>query len=157
MRVGIVADSHDNLPQIRKALDFFRDEGIETVLHAGDFVAPFALKPLVESGLRLIAVFGNNDGEREGLWKLLPALQEGPVSFGLGGKKFVMAHDIAALSKPERTAADIVVVGHSHEAQIEEDRGQIIINPGELGGWLGGTSTLAVLDVDGAQAEIRTL
>ena len=44
MRIGVMSDSHDNLPMIRKAIRLFTDENAEAVLHAGDFIAPFAVK-----------------------------------------------------------------------------------------------------------------
>jgi putative phosphoesterase len=41
MIIGIISDSHDNLTQIKIAVDIFNREKVELVLHAGDFVSPF--------------------------------------------------------------------------------------------------------------------
>lgn len=48
MRIGAMADTHDNLPMIRRAVEAFNAEQVELVIHAGDIVAPFALRPLDE-------------------------------------------------------------------------------------------------------------
>ena len=66
MIVGLMADSHDHLFRIRDALDFFKKKKIELLLHAGDYVAPFAVRELKKLSCPFVGVFGNNDGEREG-------------------------------------------------------------------------------------------
>lgn len=43
MRIGILSDTHDNLPAIKRAVDFFNQQKVQFVLHAGDFIAPFAI------------------------------------------------------------------------------------------------------------------
>jgi len=35
MKIGIISDTHDNLPQIKKAVEIFNREKVELVLHAG--------------------------------------------------------------------------------------------------------------------------
>ena len=76
MLVGVIADTHDNLPLVARAMELFRRRGVGAVLHAGDFVAPFALKPFVAADMPLTGVFGNNDGERDGLAALSDAERE---------------------------------------------------------------------------------
>ncbi|HDZ14270.1 MAG TPA: YfcE family phosphodiesterase, partial [Pricia sp.] len=36
MKIGIVADSHDNVPAIKKAVEYFNKSNISFVIHAGD-------------------------------------------------------------------------------------------------------------------------
>lgn len=36
MKIGILADSHDNVPRVRAAVGHFRREEVGHVLHAGD-------------------------------------------------------------------------------------------------------------------------
>ncbi len=64
MILGILADSHDNVPAVRTIAGWFGEQGVEAVLHAGDFVAPFSLPPLAELGVPVHGVLGNNDGVR---------------------------------------------------------------------------------------------
>ena len=58
MKLGVMADSHDHVPKIRQAVDLFRRRQVDLVVHAGDFVAPFAVAPLAELPYRVVAVFG---------------------------------------------------------------------------------------------------
>ena len=63
MKVGVISDSHDNVKHMEKAVRIMKDEGVETIIHLGDAVSPFALIPLKEIEARKIYIFGNNDGE----------------------------------------------------------------------------------------------
>ena len=69
MKVGLLADSHDNLPALAKAVGLFNDAETALVIHAGDYVAPFTARAFQELRSDFVGVFGNNDGERFGLLK----------------------------------------------------------------------------------------
>lgn len=155
MRLGILSDSHDHLKNLQEALELLRGRGAEFLLHAGDIVSPFAAKVLVRCGLPVLAVFGNNDGERKGLAKLLD-IAPGPRRLELGGRCIILAHDPADVSEELASGADAVVVGHTHEALVEPGN-PLRLNPGETGGWLFGRATCALLDLERLEAEICTL
>jgi len=38
MKIGIITDKHDNLPNIKKAVEAFNMEKIDLLLYVGDFV-----------------------------------------------------------------------------------------------------------------------
>ncbi len=155
MKLGVMADSHDNLVLIRIAVEWFNDEGaVGAVVHAGDYVAPFALKELARLSVPLHGVFGNNDGEHAGINKVMPQIVDPPLHIGLGRRKIVVTHDLEALPDAARNAADIVIFGHTHEPLVERD-GRLLVNPGELGGWLTGRSTVAVIDLETLEVEIK--
>jgi hypothetical protein len=156
MLLGIMADSHDNLPKVAAACRAFRDRGVGAVLHAGDFVAPFALKLLVGAGIPVTAVFGNNDGERAGLLAACKDIHNSPHRLELGGRTIVMAHAPGQLEAPECDGADLLVHGHTHQACIQ-DGPPLLVNPGEAGGWLTGRSTVAVVDLECMTAELVEL
>jgi len=44
MKIGVISDTHDNLPLIEKAVKIFNEKGVKLVLHAGDYVALFVVK-----------------------------------------------------------------------------------------------------------------
>jgi putative phosphoesterase len=155
MKLGIVSDTHDNLPAISAAMDRFVAARVEAVLHAGDFVAPFALMRILQARIPILGVFGNNDGERKGLMKLLPDLVEGPRHLELGGKKICLVHDWSHVGRDHLESADIVVCGHTHQPSVEHREGVLLVNPGECGGWLSGRCTVAVLDTDRMAADIE--
>lgn len=160
MKLGIMSDSHDNLPNIRRALEVFRAAGASAVIHAGDYGAPFAVREVLKFGGETYGVFGNNDGERDGIRKLWNQVHNPPHLFILGGRRIVVMHD---LIPPENLPADmagaeVFVYGHTHRAAISREAGgALFINPGETGGWLTGEPTVAVLDTETMQAEILKL
>lgn len=161
MKLGVMADSHDNVPMVRRAVELFNERGAGLVIHAGDFVAPFAVAPLAELDCRVVAVFGNNDGERVGLAKRLEEIGEVHPNLApaeLAGRR------IAAVHYPELAAPiaaggafDLVVYGHTHEIDVRREGATLVLNPGEVGGWLTGRSTVAVVDLGTMEAEILDL
>ncbi|MBN2497614.1 MAG: metallophosphoesterase [Deltaproteobacteria bacterium] len=160
MLVGIMADSHDNLPAIERMVEFFNDKKVGFAIHAGDFVAPFALEPLKELRCPWIGVFGNNDGEQAGLTRSSQGrIQPGPYELNLDGKKVMVIHDLASFpqSELESRQAEIVVHGHTHEPAIEKKGETLFVNPGELGGWLGKRHTVALLDTKTLEATVEEI
>jgi putative phosphoesterase len=145
MKVGIIADTHDNIPKIKKALAAFAARHCEALIHAGDIISPFAAKALRAAKLPIHAIYGNNDGERKGLADLLPGICDGPRLLELDGKKILVAHSIAQVSESARAGVDLVIVGHTHVAGLERTK-PLVLNPGECGGWLYGRHSVAVLD-----------
>src|SRR5690606_1149519 len=101
--------------------------------------------------------YGNNDGERAGLKKMLPNVQDGPLTVTLAGKTILMDHFIDWL-KPEAIAkADIIISGHTHQVVNERRDGKLFLNPGECCGWVNNRCTCAVLDLATGTAEIIDL
>ena len=67
MKIGVISDTHDNIPLIKRAVGLFNRNGVGHILHAGDFVAPFSILPFNALKSPFTGVFGNNDGEKKGL------------------------------------------------------------------------------------------
>lgn len=165
MKIGIISDTHDRLPTFRRALELFRRLKVDAVFHAGDLVAPFAAKLLtplpagqggvLSDAVPIHVIYGNNDGERDGLKKILPQIVDGPLRVTLdtsgGPKVIVMAHFIEWFKPADLAGADVVISGHEHTAKIETrqagDREVLFINPGECCGWVNDRCTVAVLDL----------
>jgi len=156
MLAGVMADSHDNIPLVRETLDRFREQGVDHIVHAGDIVAPFTLEVLLEPDIPFIGVLGNNDGETGGLTSMCSTLYEPPHIFELGGREIVLVHRRQDVPEDRAQEADVVIFGHNHRASIEEGP-PLRLNPGEVGGWLHGNTTAALLDLDGLEAEIINL
>ncbi len=154
MKIGIVSDSHDNVPKLRRAVQIFVERGCEAVIHCGDFVAPFSVKALAEFPGRVMGVFGNNDGEKTGIVKVCADIVEPPHVFEVGGRRILAAHDIAQV--PADPEADVLIYGHTHKKEIVPGR-PMRINPGECGGWLGYGCTVVVLDAETLEAEFIEL
>ena len=156
MKVGIVSDSHDNLPAVDAALAAFRGRAVQMLIHAGDFVAPFAVKRFLSLDVPMLAVFGNCDGEKKALASLLPGIAEGARRETVDGKNILIVHSIDSLEPTGAGGVDLIVCGHTHQPTISGDR-PLVINPGECGGWVTGRSTAAVLDTDTMTAELLEL
>lgn len=154
MRVGVVADSHDRLPALRAVLERFEREKLDTIIHAGDFVAPFAAKLLAAYPGTVYAVYGNNDGERAGLARVLPTLQDGPLWIELAGRRILVHHFIDWCASADVQRADVVITAHTHQVVCERDGERLNLNPGECCGWLTGKCTAAILRLDTLTADI---
>jgi len=155
MKIGIMSDSHDNLPAIAKAVSVFNDAEVSLVIHAGDLVAPFVSKPLAELEMDFIAVFGNNDGERFGLSRVFEGkIHRPPYELDYNGKKILILHEPDNLDALVASGYfDAIIYGHTHDVDIQRGR-TIVINPGECGGWLRGRRTVALWDVELGEVEI---
>lgn len=147
MLVGLISDTHDRLPTLRAALDAFRERGIETLIHPGDIIAPFAARPLADYGGQVLVTYGNNDGERAGLKQVLPQIVDGPLFVELAGRRLLVHHFIEWCQPADLAQAEIVITGHTHEYGCHEVDGRLQINPGECCGWVTGRATIAILDL----------
>jgi putative phosphoesterase len=161
MHIGIFADTHDHLANIRRAVDRFNDLNVELVLFAGDFVSTIALPPLRSLKVPLVACFGDNEGNKPGLYagfRLLGRLGEPPLHYTAeDGTRFVIAHMKRQL-RGISDDYDIAVYGHSHKPRVAHDeRGRLWLNPGETSGWSFGRPTIMRLDSATRKAEILEL
>ena len=163
MLVGILSDTHDNISKIKKAIKIFNERKVQHVLHAGDHVAPFVLKFFDELKAEMTGVFGNLDVERELLkenyskygWKIY----RDAVEIDLDGK-IVVTHgtsEILVRALVDCHKYDVVVRGHTHKLQIEKIGETILLNPGEVCGYLSGRSTIAILEMPEKKVEIVEL
>lgn len=160
MKIGILADSHENMPMIASAVSLFNRENAGCVLHAGDIISPITAKEFKKLKSKLIAVFGNNDGEKFFLrerFKGIGEIHERKWEGEIAGKKILLIHQPDMLKALEESGCyDIIIYGHTHEPVIKKGR-TLVVNPGECGGWITGKATAAVLDTDTMRAEIRDL
>ena len=162
MRVGLLSDSHDRVPAIDALLREMLARDVNFVLHAGDYCSPFSLRPFRDHNIAMAGVFGRNDGDREGLRSFAEQgmgqeLFESPHSVKFGDVKVLLVHDLADVQEGSINAHDIVVFGHSHVATVERRGETLLVNPGEACGWLYGTPTAAIIDLDTKQVEVITL
>ncbi|MFQ6108867.1 MAG: metallophosphoesterase [Candidatus Aminicenantales bacterium] len=156
-----MSDSHDNVDAIKQAVRIFNNIGCDMVIHAGDFVAPFSARELETLSCPVKAVFGNCDGEKEGLKRVfqkLGEIKEAPLVFTHANLTFLVTHvDCTMLSSLSSEKYDVIVFGHTHKPEIKREKATLLINPGETGGWLSGKRTVAVLNPEQLRAEIIPL
>lgn len=163
MLVGLIADTHDCLPLIEKAVKKFNWERVELVLHAGDFVAPFVIPKFKDLNAKLIGVFGNNDGDRELLRKRFSEqesmeLRGNFAELNIDNVKIALLHGheeelLKALIESQNF--QVVAYGHTHKGETRREGNTLVVNPGEACGYITGKSTIAILDTQ--KLEARTI
>lgn len=161
MKIGIFADTHDHLDNIRRAVERFNAEEVELVLFAGDLVSTFCVPALRNLKARIIACYGDNEGNKVGLqsgFKLVGQLSEPPVYVTVhDGTRFVITHMKRQLRGLDLDY-DVAVFGHTHKPRIDhDDRGRLLINPGETSGWTFGRPTIVLLETSTRETTIVDL
>jgi len=126
MKIGIFADTHDDIISLCKALYILKNEGIKDVIHVGDFCGSFMLNAF--EGFNTFFVKGNNDVDDE--FKRLNR----ELAFEFGGKKFFVYHGVAPspLKNVLNGGYDYIIKGHSHRFVDKIENGVRIINPGSF-------------------------
>jgi putative phosphoesterase len=161
MIIGILADTHDRLPLVDKAVKRLNEEKVSLVLHAGDYIAPFVIPHFKQLKTEFIGVFGNNDGEKDGLKKRFAEigaeLRGRFAEVIVDGLKIALLHGedeelLRALINAE--GHDVVVHAHTHEAKTYRKGETLVINPGEVCGYLYGKSTVATLNTGTMEVKI---
>jgi len=162
--IGAMSDTHDNLPMIRKAIHQLNRAEVSIVLHSGDITSPFTPKMFSELRAPMVVTFGNNDAEREVLRR----------RFSEVGKEVrgIFAEVEAGTSRIALTHGDesdllnslirsqfyqLIICGHSHQAKRYVSGATVIVNPGEVCGYLTGESTVATIDTETKRVEITGL
>jgi uncharacterized protein len=162
MRIGLMSDSHDRVPAVAELLRLMIAGGCGMVLHAGDYCAPFVLRPFEDAKLSLAGVYGNNDGDKQGLLTRAQSsfgteLFDSPHSFEIGGQRLLLVHDIGDVQQRSIESHSIVVHGGTHKQEMKSRGDTLIVNPGEACGWLYGTPSAGILDLDTKQVEFLIL
>jgi hypothetical protein len=165
MLIGVISDTHDNMPMVEKAVKRLNDEKVELVLHAGDYVAPFVIPKFKALNAKLIGVFGNNDGDHELLRKRFGETDNCEVRgrFALvdaNGFRIALLHgdETELLDALIHCGGfDAVAHGHVHAVGVQKKGKTLDINPGEVCGYLTGRTTMALLDTTKREARIIDL
>lgn len=135
MKVGIIADTHDNLDTTRNAVAFL-EEQVSKVVHCGDMVAPFTAK-FFDSDFDFYYVKGNNDGE----WNLKETVEGFGDFLGKQGEVTIDGQKLGVYHGTEESIVelmvesgkyDYVIRGHTHEKKLEEIGNTVEINPGGI-------------------------
>jgi len=164
MRIGLISDTHDNVPMIKAAIRRLNELDVALVLHAGDYISPFTAKPYSELGAKMIGVLGNNCAEREKLREVYAAVGKEIVGnfaeVEAGGRRIALLHghdDALLRSLIAHGSYDAVVHGHDHKAKTARQGRTLVVNPGEVCGYITGRSSIGVLDADKLEADIIDL
>lgn len=164
MKIAIISDTHDNLPNFKKAVEWAKKKKIKTLIHCGDICAPSVLKESIKdfSG-DIFIVFGNVDGEHFRLTKLSYEEFKNVKIFGelgeieIGGKKIAFCHmPKFAQGLAQTQQYDLVFYGHTHKPWEEKVGECRLVNPGNLSGFPY-KSTFAIYDAETDKLELKVL
>ncbi|MGF1669079.1 MAG: metallophosphoesterase [Balneolaceae bacterium] len=161
MLIGIISDTHDHVPHIKKAVSIFKDAGADKVIHAGDYCSPFTIHHF--RYLNLHGIFGNNDGDKFLLMKKFNEiggkLYGEFYEFEEGELKIAVYHGTyeSITESLERSGKyDFVISGHTHQARLDTIGNTIAINPGSAHGFEN-EPMVAMLNTDTRKVEFREL
>lgn len=122
--MGVLSDSHGQLDP--RALDVFRDAGVDHIIHAGDIGSADVLIEL-EAIAPVTSVRGNTDPAWLGV-----ALDDRATPV-LGGVRFAVTHEPAAMLRwAVPTDTRVAVTGHTHRPLITRLGPRLNVNPGSV-------------------------
>lgn len=171
MKIAIVSDTHDNLPNFKKIIDWLNKpittilpsgklceskEKVKVILHCGDICSQETINEAVRSfNGEIKFVRGNGDFKLNNI----PEKME----IQLGGKKIGFVHyPKIAKEMAESGKYDIVFYGHTHKPWEEKvlvpaGRGYCrLVNPGEVAGQRF-KPTFAIYDTKTDKLELKIL
>ena len=171
MIIGVVSDSHDNIHLLRKALKSLVDHKVEMVIHLGDIISPFSVKLMKEvlGGVPVVAVKGNNDGDVYQIAQLFSKYNwqfySEPTIVNLGNRRILLLHGYGSVENTRSLAwallqaldIDAVLYGHTHQIEVEKRNEKLILNPGEVCGYLTGKGSYALIETKSMKTEVHVL
>ena len=169
MKISILSDIHDNIWNLKKALVSEELQSADTMLYCGDLCAPFIIKLLGQSYTKPIhLVLGNNDGDVNAIIANASAFTNvhlhGEYFRGeFAGKTFAMNHYPDKARKiAEHGGYDVVCYGHNHTLAEEMIDSTLLLNPGAIMGFHGGslkeiTPTFLLLDTEIMETKVIRL
>src|SRR5574341_31442 len=163
MKIGLISDTHDNTENILKAVTAFKDENVDVVLHAGDYVFLKSVESF--AGVKLIDVLGNNDTDVSGLSESFDKIQgelKGEIFEPIyDGIKFAVYHGTSSSRRDLLAKSgnyDVFIHGHTHRKVVNYIGKTLVINPSTANGWLFGLkATATVFDTTTKKIEFINL
>ena len=128
MKFAIISDTHDNMKNFNKAIDFLNAQKIKVMLHCGDVCSQDTISESVRNFKgKIHFVRGNGDFDLDDV----PEKMELEFS----GKRIFFNHypDVAKKAA-ESGKYDLVFYGHTHRPWEEKIGNCQLVNPGELAG-----------------------
>lgn len=162
MKVAIISDTHDNGTNLIKAVEIIKQRKIQDTLHLGDFCYPGILRYLATTDLRIHTIFGNNDGDKVGIYQIAEK-SKGKITCSrweydeleIEGKKiWLQHHDDGAKEIALSGKYNAVFYGHNHTYHNEILANRcLLFNPGEICGLVTGNVSFGVWDTKTNKAE----
>jgi len=159
MKIAITSDTHNNLANLERFLNFTQKEKIETLIHCGDVCNDQTLLFIEEKFLGDIYLsLGNCDLKEE----ILKASKRTNIFENFGKIKIEkikigFSHQFNFDQEKSRLDTfNFFFFGHTHFPSLKKARKCFLVNPGNLAG-LFYKATFAVLDTKTKKLELKIL
>ncbi len=150
MKIAIISDTHDNLANFLKVINWLNKEKIQIVLHCGDVCRKETLEEILKNfkgEIRLVS--GNADLDLENL----PEIGEVEIE----GNRIAFTHYPEIAEKLAETRKyDLVFYGHDHRPWEKKVGNCRLINPGNVAGVFY-KATFAVYNTETDKLELKIL
>lgn len=163
MKFAIVSDTHGNVANFKKIVQWLNKENIDLILHCGDIGDQESLKESLTDFLgEFLGVFGNMDRDFEIFveeYNKIPRvkIEEKILETEADGKKIAITHfPEKARELAESGNYQLVFYGHTHRPWEEKINNCRLINPGEAAGQFN-KPTFAVFDTATDKLELKIL
>ena len=146
--IGIISDTHGKLPDSVSRI--FKNADL--IVHAGDVGDPDIIDALQKIAPTR-SVRGNMD---TGRWASRLPRNE---SINVGSKTLYVIHDVYNLDiNTKAPGYDVVIFGHTHQPQVEKQRGVLYVNPGSAAHpRYGYPPSAAILEINGDTVTARLI
>ncbi|MEO8603645.1 MAG: YfcE family phosphodiesterase [bacterium] len=158
MRIGVISDTHNHLPNVRRIVALLNAARVERVVHTGDITQAKTLAVLAGLDAPLVGVYGNNDrGERQALEDAAAGydmvLSDPPLELLLATRRVLVMHEPRDLDT-DGASAQVVLHGHTHRYRMDRGGGRLVFNPGECAGHVAGLNAVGVVDLATLEASL---
>jgi uncharacterized protein len=161
MKIGVLSDTHNNTENLEIALNLFRQEKIDTVVHCGDLTGIEVANAM--DGFRVLCSFGNGDVASGEIRQVLLAQNiesyAGLVFTGrLNNTRVAITHGHLTGRVEELVHSgeyDFVFQGHSHHHQDARIGFTRLINPGALGGLRREERCFCIVDLESEKVDFH--
>jgi len=144
MRIAIVSDTHNNIKNFNKAINWLNKEKIKLILHCGDITSQETINEANRNFQGEIKfVRGNGDFELDNVPEEMEIELGGNPSKRLRARRIFFNHypDVAKTAA-ESGKYDMVFYGHTHRPWLDrrsfseggEEKECLLVNPGEMAG-----------------------
>ncbi len=162
MLIAIISDSHDNIYNIEKFLDWAEKNKIEMIIHCGDICAASVMRLFGERfNGQIYLVLGIVVSGLETLKKKSADLNNVVIYYDGVGELKIEGQRIGFCHYPDQANVmassgeyDLVFYGHDHKPWMKTlDNGCQLINPGTLAGMFN-KATFATYDTESKKIEL---
>lgn len=164
MKIAIISDIHDNLPNLEKVLQYCQENNIKKIICCGDFGTERTYNKLAEFKGEIFSVLGNMD---EGyveynkikdkylhcrVWELIGKISVGSLKIGFTHKP----EDAFLMINEAKEKFDFVFYGHTHKPWEQVFNGVKMVNPGNVANQFYSPS-FAILETNGQKLKLITI